>query len=343
MATIPFFDYDLPTHLIAQQPATERDASRLLVVDRRDASLTHRTFCDLPELLQPGDLLVLNNTQVMPARLLGKRLATGGKWEGLFLREDTQGRWELLCQTRGRLGPGVVIEVEPGPLRLHLEEKMPDGHWLARPEPAGPPPELLAKHGHVPLPFYIRKGRETPGDRDRYQTVFAERPGAVAAPTAGLHFTPQLLDRLAAKGVTSAFVTLHVGLGTFQPIQSDDFKQHHMHREWCELPSATTDAIRECRKRGGRIVAVGTTCVRVLETAALRGLEPGVGETDLFIYPPFEFRATDVLITNFHLPRSTLLLLVSALAGSDLLRQAYAEAVRMEYRFFSYGDAMLIL
>jgi S-adenosylmethionine:tRNA ribosyltransferase-isomerase len=262
----------------------------------------------------------------------------------LFLRQMENGLWELLSQTRGTLRPGETIDVDPGPLQLHLETKTPEGHWLARPDPAGPPQELLAAHGHVPLPFYIRKGREQASDRERYQTVYAGQPGAVAAPTAGLHFTRQLFDRLATRNIGRADLTLHVGLGTFQPIQSEDIMQHRMHREWYDLPVDTAAAINACRIRGRRVVAVGTTSVRVLETVAKSGgIGPEAGETDLFIYPPYEFRAVDALITNFHLPRSTLLLLVSAFGGPELIRQAYQEAVRTEYRFFSYGDAMLIV
>ncbi len=339
-----FLDYDLPAHLIAQQPSHERDAARLLVVRRGEGSLAHHIFRELPELFPPGDLLILNDTRVLPARLLGKRSRTGGKWEGLFLRQQADGRWELLCQTRGRLQAGETIEVEPGPLLLFLESKTPEGHWLARPEPAGSPPALLETHGHVPLPLYIRKGKEAPGDRERYQTVFAGQSGAVAAPTAGLHFTSQSFDRLKERGIAWSFVTLHVGLGTFQPLQSDDVTKHQMHREWGEISTDTAAAIHACRQRGGRVVAVGTTSVRLLETVAARGdIAAWSGETDLYVYPPYEFRAADALITNFHLPRSTLLLLVSAFAGSDLIRHAYAEAIRMNYRFFSYGDAMLIL
>jgi S-adenosylmethionine:tRNA ribosyltransferase-isomerase len=344
LMTTPFFDYDLPSHLIAQEPAAERDASRLLVVRRDNGSLSHHAFRDLPQLLAPGDLLVLNETRVLAARLLGRRAKTGGKWEGLFLRELPDGHWELLCQTRGHLEAGETITIEPGPLTLHLKRKTADHHWLAQAEPSGPAHVLLQRHGHVPLPLYIRKGKESARDRERYQTVFAGRPGAVAAPTAGLHFTPDLLDRLKAHGVGSAFLTLHVGLGTFQPIQSDNFTQHVMHREWGELSAETADAIHACRRRGGRVIAVGTTCVRVLETVAATGeIHPWSGETQLFIYPPFQFRAVDALITNFHLPRSTLLLLVSAFTGNDFIRRAYEEAITMNYRFFSYGDAMLIL
>jgi S-adenosylmethionine:tRNA ribosyltransferase-isomerase len=338
-----FFDYELPSDRIAQQPAAERDQARLLGVRRSDGSLRHHVVTDLPALLDPGDLLLLNDTQVLPARLLGRRARTGGKWEGLFLREHPDGLWELLSQTRGRLTEGEAIDVEPGPLRLELIGRS-GAHWLAKASEAGSPIELLQRYGHVPLPPYIRKGREGPGDRERYQTVYAQRAGAVAAPTAGLHLTPGLIERFGERGIGTAVVTLHVGLGTFQPIQAEDFRQHQMHREWGELPSATAAAIARCRQSGKRVVAVGTTTVRVLETVAATGeLRPWSGETDLYIYPPYEFRAVDALLTNFHLPRSTLLLLVGAFAGVELLRKAYETAIAERYRFFSYGDAMLIL
>lgn len=345
-----FLDFDLPPQLIAQEPSAERDQSRLMVLRRASCSIEHHIFRDLPDLLSRDDLLVLNDTRVLPARLLGRRARTGGKWEGLFLRQTAHGAWELLCQTRGRLDEDEVILVEPGPLALRLVGRSSEGCWLARPESPGSPSELLGQHGHVPLPPYIRKGRAVDADRERYQTVYAGRPGAVAAPTAGLHFTPAVFDRLSERGIDWAFLTLHVGLGTFQPIQADDFRSHQMHREWGELPASTAGAIDACRSRGGRIVAVGTTSVRVLETVALasRGCQPPdvppwFGETELFIYPPYEFRAVDALVTNFHLPRSTLLLLAGAFAGVELLRRGYMTAIEQRYRFFSYGDAMLIL
>ncbi|MFL5243839.1 MAG: tRNA preQ1(34) S-adenosylmethionine ribosyltransferase-isomerase QueA [Gemmataceae bacterium] len=339
-----FLDYELPPHLIAQHPAAERDQARLMVVRPADGTLAHHVFDDLPSLLTPGDLLILNNTRVLPARLLGHRERTGGKWEGLFLRQQGDGLWELLCQTRGRLSEGETIVVEPGPLKLTLVSQSPQGRWLAQPSDSGSPPELLAQHGHVPLPPYIRKGRADEGDRDRYQTVFAQRNGSVAAPTAGLHFTERLFGKLEKRGIEKAFVTLHVGLGTFQPIQTGDVKQHHMHREWGEFSPVTATAIQACKDRGGRVIAVGTTSVRVLETAACSGpLEAWSGETELFIYPPYRFRVVDALVTNFHLPRSTLLLLVSAFAGVEFTRNAYRAAIEERYRFFSYGDAMLIV
>jgi S-adenosylmethionine:tRNA ribosyltransferase-isomerase len=340
----PFLDYDLPPHLIAQHPAPERDQARLLVVRRAHASLSHYVFQDLPKLLAPGDLVILNNTRVLPARLLGHRERTGGKWEGLFLRQQGDGLWEILSQTRGHLSEGETILIDPGPLKLVLVEKSREGRWSVLPSSSGSPPELLARHGHIPLPPYIRKGRGSEWDEERYQTVFAQRDGSVAAPTAGLHLTDRLFDQLEKRRIERAFVTLHVGLGTFQPIQVDDIKQHHMHSEWSELPPPTAAAIKACKDRGGRVVAVGTTSVRVLETAASSGeLTAWSGETELFIHPPFHFRIVDALVTNFHLPRSTLLLLVSAFAGVELIQKAYRTAIEQQYRFYSYGDAMLIV
>jgi S-adenosylmethionine:tRNA ribosyltransferase-isomerase len=295
---------------------------------------------------------VLNDTRVVPARLLGRRARTDGKWEGLFVRATPEGPWELLCQTRGRLMVGETILVEapgPGPtkdpLRLCLVGKTTSGHWLAQPEEAGSAPEFLAHYGNVPLPPYIRKGRAREADRDRYQTVFAKHAGAVAAPTAGLHFTAELFDQLRRRGVAVSFVTLHVGPGTFQPIQVTDVTQHRVQAEWGEMPATTAEAISTCKARGGHVIAVGTTSVRVLETAARQGGEPTAwsGDTGLTICPPFTFQVVDGLVTNFHLPRSSLLLLVAAFTGLDSMRAAYAAAVEQRYRFYSYGDAMMIL
>jgi S-adenosylmethionine:tRNA ribosyltransferase-isomerase len=338
-----FFDYHLPDRLIAQHPTPRRDESRLLVVRRATGSIEHRTFRDLPELLSPGDLLVLNDTRVLPARLLGKREITGGKWEGLFLSQRDDGLWEMMAQTRGYPSDGTTFVTDTG-LRLTLRGRTEDRHWLMNPEAEGSPRELLERYGHIPLPPYIRKGLAENADEERYQTVFAERAGSVAAPTAGLHFTPELLERLAAKAVEKARVTLHVGLGTFAPVKVEDPAQHVIHREWCEVTETTVEAIRTAKARGGRVVAVGTTTTRTLESAASpEGLKPFAGETALYIRPPFEFRVLDAMITNFHLPRTTLLLLVGAFAGSELLREAYAAAIAAEYRFYSYGDAMLVL
>jgi S-adenosylmethionine:tRNA ribosyltransferase-isomerase len=336
-------DYHLPEALIAQEPCPERDRSRLMVVRRAEGAIAHHVFADLPDLLAPGDLLVLNDTRVIPARLIGHRARTGGKWEGLFLRQTPDGLWELMCQTRGRLTAGEVVVVEPGGLELTLVRQTPERRWLARPHEAGAAFDLLRRYGSVPLPPYVRKGRAAAADAERYQTVYARQPGAVAAPTAGLHFTPRLFERLDERGVGRAFVTLHVGEGTFAPIKGDDITRHQMHREWGELPAATAEAMAACRSGGGRVVAVGTTSVRVLETVAATGaIRPWSGETELFIRPPYQFRAVDALITNFHLPRTSLLCLVSAFAGVELIRRAYRTAIAEGYRFYSYGDAMLI-
>lgn len=322
----------------------ERDQARLLLVRRESRELSDHRVNELPDLLRAGDLLILNNTKVLPARLYGVREATGGKWEGLFLRSLPDGGWEMLCQTRGSPQPGETIRIEGRDLRLRLHSRTPEGHWLVIPNQPGPPEDLLNRCGHVPLPPYIRGGHEEPADRERYQTVFATKPGAVAAPTAGLHFTQELLQRLQNAGIHPAFVTLHVGLGTFQPIKLTNLLQHRMHEEWGELPEATAQAIQACRQRGGRVVAVGTTSVRVLETVASRGdISAWTGETDLFIYPPYTFQVVDALLTNFHLPRSSLLALVGAFAGLERLHEAYRHAVGERYRFYSYGDAMLIL
>ena len=338
------FDFAPPPHLVAQEPIEPRDHSRLLVVNRSDQSLLHKHFYDLPSLLNPGDLLVLNDTRVLPARLLGRRTRTGGSWEGLFLRALADGTWEMICQTRGRLQEGETIHVEPGPLELTLLARLADGRWQARADRLGTPAQVLEQVGHVPLPPYIRKGMAGAQDQQRYQTVFARAEGAAAAPTAGLHFTSRTFDDLTKRGISWTFVTLHVGLGTFQPMQSDDPAQHRMHEEWGEMSEAAARTISQHRARGGRLVAVGTTSVRVLETVARSGaVRPWAGATDLFIYPPYEFRAVDALLTNFHFPRTTLLLLAAAFAGSALLEKAYRSAIENQYRFFSYGDAMLIL
>lgn len=345
----PFpFVYDLPPELIAQQPCEPRDHARLFVSRRADRSLRHFHFYDLSDLLNPGDLLVLNDTRVVPARLLGLRARTGGKWEGLFLRELPDGTWEMLCQTRGTLQEGEMIDV--GTLALQLVERLPNGRWKAKPLTPGSTLELLERFGQIPLPPYIRKGAATETDRTRYQTIYAQSAGAVAAPTAGLHFTPRVFDRLRERGIGWTTVTLHVGLATFQPIQVDDYTQHPMHSEWGELTQAAADAINACK---GRVVAVGTTAVRVLESACRlapdeshansRRLQPWSGETNLYIHPPYDFKVVDALITNFHLPRTTLLLLVAAFAGVDLIKSAYQAAIAERYRFYSYGDAMLIL
>ena len=285
---------------------------------------------------------MLNDTKVLPARLVGRREQTGGRWEGLFLSE-CDGVWELLAQTRGFVQPGETCVTDSG-LRLKLIARTDDRHWRMTPEPTGSAAELLPVHGHIPLPPYIRKGEDEPADRERYQTVYAANTGSVAAPTAGLHFTPELLAGLGGQGIGVARVTLHVGLGTFAPVKVDDPTRHKIHAEWAEVTAATAARVNATRAAGGRVIAVGTTTTRTLETASRSGTtEQFHGATDLFIHPPFRFGAVDGLVTNFHLPRTTLLLLVQALCGSELLRRAYAEAVATDYRFFSYGDAMLVV
>jgi len=338
------FDFDLPPELIAQEPVEPRDRSRLMVVRRAAGTIEHRNFADLPELLAPGDVLVRNDTRVVPARLVGRREATGGRWEGLFLRAFPDGAWEILAKTRGRPTAGERVVIGEG-LGLVLVERLGEGRWLVRPEEGGDPAGLIDRHGLVPLPPYIRKGIEAPGDRARYQTLYAREPGAVAAPTAGLHFTPAVFDRLADRGIVLVDLTLHVGLGTFRPIESDRIEDHTLHAEWASLPERSASTLNEARDRGGRIVAVGTTSARVLETAARPDgrFAPFTGETALYLRPGHAFRGVDALVTNFHLPRSSLLVLVSAFAGVELVRRAYAEAIERRYRFYSYGDCVMFL
>jgi S-adenosylmethionine:tRNA ribosyltransferase-isomerase len=292
--------------------------------------------------------LVLNDTRVIPAKLLGFRTATGGRWEGLFLESDQNGLWRVLGKTRGRPLPNETITLVnaagQSDIRLRLGAKEPGGVWVVRPETQEDPYAVLARVGRVPLPPYIRGGQMIEADRKTYQTVFARHPGAVAAPTAGLHFTEGLLELLKGRGMGVAMLTLHVGLGTFRPIETESLDDHRMHAERASLEMSTVETLLERRQRGGRIVAVGTTTVRVLETAARDGkLKPFTGSTDLFIRPPFEFHAVDALLTNFHFPRTTLLVLVQTFGTDKLIRRAYQEAIREEYRFYSYGDAMLIL
>ncbi len=351
MADAELYDYQLPPELIAQESLADRAAARLLVVDRATGTLEHRHVRDLPEILRPGDLVVVNDTRVVPARLIGRRVKTGGRWEGLFLRVDSaSGAWELLASTRGRpeIGERVMLTGIDGvdALALTLVGRAGGGAWLARPdivEPVATVEEILNRVGRVPLPGYIRGGAEQPGDRDRYQTVFARQSGSAAAPTAGLHFTESLLSELAARGIGRASVTLHVGLDTFRPISAERIDDHPMHTEWCECPPATVAAVHEAKARGGRVVAVGTTAARTLETAARGGtLTAWSGPTDLFIKPGFQFHAVDCLLTNFHMPRTTLMVLVSTFASRGLIAAAYEEAIRQRYRFLSYGDAMLI-
>jgi S-adenosylmethionine:tRNA ribosyltransferase-isomerase len=342
------FDYDLPPGRIAQEPAARRDGSRLLVLDRPSGHVDHRRFADLPDLLDPADLVVLNDTRVLPARLTGRK-PTGGRVEILLLdRIDAAGgssRWWCWLRASKTPGPGSRVDLGHG-LTARLEERDGDRWRVTLEDTDGDPDARIELLGRPPLPPYIRRGPGDPRDsedRRRYQTVYARRPGAVAAPTAGLHFSNETLERLESRGVRRAYVTLHVGLGTFQPVRVDEVENHPIHAEAYEVTQAAASAIAETRSRGGRIVAVGTTVTRVLEhRAAISGVTPGSGRCDLFIYPGFAFRVVDVLLTNFHLPRSTLVMLVSAFAGRERILAAYREAIEREYRFYSYGDAMVI-
>lgn len=341
------YDYTLPDELIAKEPLARRDASRLLVVRRAAGTIEHRQIAELPELLLAGDCLVVNDSRVLPARLQGVRTKTGGKWEGLYLSSDASGRWRLIGQTRGKLQPGEELAIPAmgfEPLLLKLIERIDEGGWLVEPRQSGSPVELLERYGQVPLPPYMDREQPTEADRERYQTTYARNPGSVAAPTAGLHFSTELLARCAARGIDRTHVTLHVGMGTFRPVSVEDVREHVMHSEWCELSAVTAAKLHSVKAAGGRVVSIGTTSLRTLESAVSRtGWQAWSGETRLFIRPPYQFQAVDVLLTNFHLPKSTLLMLVSAFGGYELIREAYRQAVAERYRFFSYGDAMLVL
>ncbi len=335
------FEFELPERLIAQYPLPERSASRLLQLGREDGRLADRRFTDLVELLGPDDLLVFNDTRVIPARLFAAK-PTGGQVEILIERLIDARTALAQLRVRRKPAPGSALLIDDEPLveviaregefwRLALAPNAPD--WS----------ELLAQHGHMPLPPYISRDDEA-ADQERYQTVYGREPGAVAAPTAGLHFDQALLDRLEAKGVRRAFCTLHVGAGTFQPVRAERIEEHVMHAEWLRVDEPLVAAVAETRARGGRVIAVGTTAVRSLETAAASGtLKPYAGDSRLFIYPGYPFKVVDGLVTNFHLPGSTLIMLVAAFAGRDAVLAAYRHAVAQEYRFFSYGDAMVIL
>jgi S-adenosylmethionine:tRNA ribosyltransferase-isomerase len=333
------FHYQLPDELIAQYPVAERSASRLLVVDNQPLQFHDRVFRDVLDLIRPEDLLVFNNTRVIPARLFGRK-ASGGKLEVLIERLTSERSALAHIRASKSPKPGSTITIEDkypiqvvGRQDALFELLLPDElDWLS----------LLNQVGHMPLPPYIERDDEEP-DQERYQTVYAQREGAVAAPTAGLHFDQALLDDLQQKGVQQAFVTLHVGAGTFQPVRVDDIREHPMHSEYVEVGDDVCKAVNECRSRGGRVIAVGTTAVRCLETASQAGrCQPYQGDTDIFIYPGYQFKSVDALITNFHLPESTLLMLVSAFIGRDAIMQAYHHAIEQGYRFFSYGDAMFL-
>ncbi|MDH7498863.1 MAG: tRNA preQ1(34) S-adenosylmethionine ribosyltransferase-isomerase QueA [candidate division NC10 bacterium] len=346
------FDYHLPKELIAQVPLPRRDSSRLLVVHRASSRIQHRWIPDLIKFCQPGDLLILNDAKVAPCRLRGLREASGAKVEVLLLQEREPGIWEVLLKPGSKVRKGQVLLLGGGRLRARVLDEAKRPRRLLQLNANGNLTDLLQECGEMPLPPYIRRDSADPQwqdlrrmDFERYQTVFASHEGAVAAPTAGLHFTFDLLEKLRSHGVQIAYLTLYVGPGTFQPVRVEEITQHVMEAEEYLIPQATVSAIERCRSQGNRVIVVGTTCMRALESAADEegAPRPGAGVASLFIHPGHRFRVADCLLTNFHLPRSTLLMLVSAFAGMDLCRQAYQEAVSRRYRFYSYGDAMLIL
>ena len=340
MKTSDFY-YDLPQELIAQTPLEQRDASRLMVLNRADGSISHEHFYQLIDHLNPGDCLVMNNSRVIPARLLGHRLPTGGAVEVLLLTDKGGGLWECLVKPGRKLHEGAELSFGDGQLTATVETVLDSGNRLVRFHYEGIFLEILERLGKMPLPPYIKAEL---ADGERYQTVYSRVSGSAAAPTAGLHFTKALLEQIAAKGIRLAYVTLHVGLGTFRPVKVDDVLEHHMHSEFCMISAETAQLLNETRQNGGRIICVGTTSCRTLESLCD---ENGVftersAWTDIFIYPGYRFKAMDALITNFHLPESTLIMLVSAFAGYDTIMNAYHVAVQERYRFFSFGDAMLI-
>ena len=341
MKTSDFY-YDLPKELIAQDPLEDRSSSRLLVLHRKSGRVEHRVFTDIVEYLKPGDCLVRNNTKVIPARLYGTRVDTGATIELLLLKRMENDVWEPLVKPGKKARQGAVISFGDGILTGEIIDVKEDGNRLIQFRYEGIFEEILDQLGQMPLPPYIT---HTLKDKNRYQTVYAKYEGSAAAPTAGLHFTEELFRKLEEKGVLVANVTLHVGLGTFRPVKVDDVSKHHMHTEFYQVTKEEADKINKAKQAGGRIVCVGTTSCRTIESAADENgvLKPGQGDTDIFIYPGYSFKMMDVLITNFHLPESTLLMLVSALAGKEQVMRVYEEAVQERYRFFSFGDAMIIL
>ncbi|MEY8231663.1 tRNA preQ1(34) S-adenosylmethionine ribosyltransferase-isomerase QueA [Oscillospiraceae bacterium 50-16] len=334
------FDFQLPEELIAQTPLDRRDASRLLTLDKSTGELGHYHFYDLPRFLRPGDCLVLNDSRVLPARLIGHR-PTGGSCEVLLLVDRGNDQWECLVRPGRKLKPGVQVIFGEGELTAQILSELEDGKRLVRFCYQGIFLEVLERLGRMPLPPYIKEELE---DGERYQTVYSRVTGSAAAPTAGLHFTPELLDQVREMGVKVCCVTLHVGLGTFRPVKAENIQDHEMHAEFCQISQETADTINETRRAGGRVICVGTTSCRTVESFAAEDgtLAERSGWTNIFIYPGYRFKVLDALITNFHLPQSTLLMLVSALAGREHVLAAYEEAVREKYRFFSFGDAMLI-
>ncbi|MCD7821007.1 MAG: tRNA preQ1(34) S-adenosylmethionine ribosyltransferase-isomerase QueA [Clostridiales bacterium] len=339
MKTSDFY-YDLPQELIAQTPLQQRDASRLMVLDKDTGAIAHRHFYDLPEYLRPGDCLVLNDSRVLPARLIGHR-PTGGAAEILLLVDKADDVWECLVRPGKKLRTGATVTFGEGQLTAEIQEVLPDGNRLVKFHYQGIFLEVLEELGRMPLPPYIKEELQ---DQERYQTVYSKVAGSAAAPTAGLHFTPELLEQIQAMGVRLCYVTLHVGLGTFRPVKAEDVEDHDMHSEYCMVSQEAADIITETKRNGGRVVCVGTTSCRTVESFANKDgtMDAHAGWTKIFIYPGYRFKCLDALVTNFHLPESTLLMLVSALAGREHILHAYDEAVKDKYRFFSFGDAMLI-
>ena len=335
------FYFDLPEELIAQTPIVRRDASRLLVLNKENGAWEHRHFFDLPSYLRAGDCLILNNSRVLPARLLGNRLPGGGACEVLLLIDRGDNIWECLVRPGKKMRVGAKVSFGNGELVGEVVEELPGGNRLVKFSYEGIFLEVLDRLGKMPLPPYIKEELQ---DRERYQTVYSEVNGSAAAPTAGLHFTPELLTRLKEMGVNIGYVTLHVGLGTFRPVKEDEITDHEMHSEYCVIPQETADLINATKDRGGRVICVGTTSCRTIESWAGEDgiMRASAGWTNIFIYPGYRFKVLDALVTNFHLPESTLIMLVSALAGREETLAAYEEAVKERYRFFSFGDAMFI-
>lgn len=337
------FDFELPDHLIAQTPLQERTASRLLVLNRQDGTINHHTFSDIVSYLNEGDCLVLNDTKVIPARLFGIKKETGAKIEILLLHQRSQDEWEVLVKPAKKVNIGTEVIIGNGKLRMICTEKNAYGSCVFRLFYKGIFYEVLDELGEMPLPPYIK---EQLSEKDRYQTVYAKKQGSAAAPTAGLHFSSTLLDRIKQKGVHIAFITLHVGLGTFRPVSTNSIEDHEMHAEYYYMSQQTAHTLNDVRKNKGRIISVGTTSTRTLETIARDQngtFTEASGWTDIFIYPPYTFKAIDGLITNFHLPKSTLIMLISAFTSRNFVLEAYKEAIKKKYRFFSFGDAMLII
>ena len=335
------FNYQLPEELIAQTPLERRDSSRLMTLDRNTGAWEHHHFYELPDFLNPGDCLILNDSRVLPARLLGQRLPGGGACEVLLLTDKGDGLWECLVRPGRKLKPGAQVSFGEGRLTATVEAEVSGGNRLVRFHYQGIFLEVLEELGKMPLPPYIKEELQ---DNERYQTVYSKINGSAAAPTAGLHFTPELLRQIQEMGVKLCYVTLHVGLGTFRPVKAEDISEHEMHSEYCMIPEETARTINETKQNGGRVICVGTTSCRTVESFAAEDgtLKESAGWTSIFIYPGYRFKVLDALITNFHLPQSTLIMLVSALAGREHVLAAYEEAVKERYRFFSFGDAMFI-